>query len=200
MGGSSCVNLEVVGDLQRGEEERSRRLGHHLVGILSSLPSNFPVKVATHTRYRTPQPIPLANYERIPWFSLLVQVAWGVFQFGVLKQPQKFGSEGYRLLGGSSRGLVAVVNHLGDRTSKSPKQDYAPSKWPILWLINGGDPNYLTNWDDPPSIQPFSGCSGRFFYNHFQERYPGKLTFCTRKRRWMENGFPFQLGDFYVTC
>ena len=61
-----------------------------------------------------------------PQNSLLVQVAWGVFQFGVLKQPQKFGSEGYRLLGGSSRGLVAVVNHLGDRTSKSPKQDYAP--------------------------------------------------------------------------
>ena len=35
----------------------------------------------------TQEAIPLPNYERIPENNLLVKVAWGVFHFGVLKQP-----------------------------------------------------------------------------------------------------------------
>ena len=37
--------------------------------------------------------------------------------------------------------LGYVVNNHGDR--KSPKYSCSSSKWPFLWLINGGDPNYL---------------------------------------------------------
>ncbi len=48
-------------------------------------------KIATHPRYRTPEtgnPPIYANYERNPGEkNLLVKVARGVFQFGVLEQP-----------------------------------------------------------------------------------------------------------------
>ena len=27
-----------------------------------------------------------------------------------------------------------------------------PFQMAFLWLINGGDPNHLLTWDDPPSI------------------------------------------------
>ena len=57
------------------------------------------------------------------------------------------------LLGGSSQlGYGYVVTNHGDR--KSPK-DQVVGPLPngrTLWLINGGDPNYLRpSWDDPPS-------------------------------------------------
>ena len=41
-------------------------------------------------RYRTPQAMPCSPIMKgIPAYSLLVKVARGVFQFGVLKQPKR---------------------------------------------------------------------------------------------------------------
>ena len=46
----------------------------------------------------TPGNPPFANYESgIPAYSLLVKVAWGVFQFGVLKQPQSIPKNRYSI-------------------------------------------------------------------------------------------------------
>ena len=129
----------LVGDLQRGDRGR-RSKGHGgLPGVITWL--CFSLSVFTfkfwhpesydiaHPDIATPvSPIPWQrqlwkdSHKTACWYRLLgvcsSSVCWNNLRNLAVKDID--------YLEDHARGLVAVVNHLGDRTSKSRKQDYTP--------------------------------------------------------------------------